>query len=294
MYREILYRGVSEDTNHIVEGVYWKDAEGNHRITYRNDKENFVFNHIIKPESLSEYIGIKDKNGVKIFSGDKVKRKAVNSSAGGRGEYLIKWNDEYAMFGLWSEKSEKFATDYHNRFYKIIPKNTEVVGNIYVVSDEKLMDSPIIGAMVNGLSGEINKQIVEDMIALGDTKPLKFYELPTNSDLEFEIPWEFIGQIDVLKNKTMDRTSVGTVYDPTREHLSLMNVTHYVKKIDVDDENHKIIGKIKLLQTHQGRKVQSDFSKGLIDILVIPVVYSDGVSVKIVERFDIKQIIRNS
>ena len=131
MDRSRLVRGTPQDQLSFGNCVYGSLLDM--RPINGNNAGVYIYTELGKirvvPETVEDFIGILDKNKNKIFEGDRVLRQPVNNSAGGRGEYLIKWNDGYAMFGLYRESSECFATDSHNRFYKIIPDKIEIIRN---------------------------------------------------------------------------------------------------------------------------------------------------------------------
>jgi uncharacterized phage protein (TIGR01671 family) len=73
--REYLYRGIRVDNHKLVEGYYVKAQKLN-----GDGYEHFIIeesadgrSHLVIPETVSEYIGIHDKNGTKIFENDIVK-----------------------------------------------------------------------------------------------------------------------------------------------------------------------------------------------------------------------------
>ncbi|NQZ76815.1 MAG: hypothetical protein HRT61_12060 [Ekhidna sp.] len=65
MKREILFRGKCPTSGEWFFGFYFIDGFGNHCIT--DNKCNL---HEVDPETVGQYTGLQDKNGVKIFEGD--------------------------------------------------------------------------------------------------------------------------------------------------------------------------------------------------------------------------------
>lgn len=73
--REILFRGKHTRTGEWVEGLLWKKKYNHNKlfISCFPDKDDNEEIYIIKPETIGQYTGLTDKNGIKIFEGDIVK-----------------------------------------------------------------------------------------------------------------------------------------------------------------------------------------------------------------------------
>lgn len=134
--REILFRGKRIDNGEWVEGGYYvvPDGEGGaiHRIAV-SDCERFEYNDVVvDPSTISEFTGLTDKNGKKVFEGDIVKDNAV-------------WHEEIPQIeshvnivgvekGCW--------IIFHDKWWDFLYTNAsdvEVIGNIH--DDFELLDN---------------------------------------------------------------------------------------------------------------------------------------------------------
>lgn len=130
--REILFKAKRLDSGEWVEGYYVRramrlvDEHGclcptySHRI-YRTDEGRQSF-YAVDPETLCQYTGLTDKNGVKIFEGDVV---VVYQG----------WNGEKKCTVLEKKRSVVVENDTVQYGLFGLEKQVSVIGNIHDKED---------------------------------------------------------------------------------------------------------------------------------------------------------------
>ena len=114
--REIKFRGFNKGTKKWYYGFFTRtEYTGDYWIDGRTSG-------IVEEDSIGQYTGLKDKNGVEIYEGDLVKFGALT--------HKVIWNEERASFVLMFEKKSFYMSDMDREKYN-------VVGNIY---EEKLKE----------------------------------------------------------------------------------------------------------------------------------------------------------
>lgn len=115
MIRDTFFRGKRKDTGEWIEGYFFKIWDRTFILWgMTNDIPNMIE---VIPETVSQFTGLVDKYGKKIFEGDII--------AKGLYPYEVRWNPEQVRWGIYSNDFEVVG------FTKFSESYFEVIGNIY-------------------------------------------------------------------------------------------------------------------------------------------------------------------
>ena len=111
--REILFRGKQRDNG---EWFYGDLIHLNHCVSIRSkDCARSVF-----PETVGQFTGLTDKNGMRIFEGDLIRSTETGETA------IVQWFSEHSAFMIWCKTSNQVGF-----LYECEKSIIEVIGNIH-------------------------------------------------------------------------------------------------------------------------------------------------------------------
>lgn len=141
MIRDILFRGKRLNNGEWVEGFPYITHGGEHQIRYYDSESNIEnCSHTVIPDTLGQFTGLTDRNGVKIFEGDIIRwHDNTELSVSGQiaevcyGEYIdadSHFGDVYSLgfyFKLFDEDKTCATINWLNE----CKNDFDIIGNIY-------------------------------------------------------------------------------------------------------------------------------------------------------------------
>lgn len=132
--REILFKAKRTDTGEWVEGYIYRQPPSIqmdgishwwiHVPPVDPDDKGGVFN--VDPETVVQYTGMNDKNGKKIFDGDRIRFVTWEEDVM---ERAVCWDQEHGRFCVWLNGAVTVGV---NRY---LSDDIEVIGNIHDKED---------------------------------------------------------------------------------------------------------------------------------------------------------------
>lgn len=127
--REIVFRG-KRINGEWAEGWYykrilWPDNVVDAIMIYDGENLSSVEYHAVFPETLGQFTGLTDRNGVGIFEGDIIRLRCGNYENVGK----VIYSEDNARFGIIDRQGEINFSFLHKHFVKQYA--IKVIGNIH-------------------------------------------------------------------------------------------------------------------------------------------------------------------
>lgn len=121
--RKIVFRGKQRDNG---EWFYGDLIHLNHCVSIRSKD----CARSVVPETVGQYTGLTDKNGMRIFEGDLIRSTETGETA------IVQWFSEHSAFMIWCKTSNQVGF-----LYECEKSIIEVIGNIHdnpeLIGDEE-------------------------------------------------------------------------------------------------------------------------------------------------------------
>ena len=136
--REVIFRGKRTDNGEWIEGsllgIDWCDKPSTYSIAPNTPVS--VFYSVI-PETVGQFTGLTDKNGVRIFEGDICRFKRFNDIYIGK----IVFNVKTASFVMWYQSIVgAYGEKATHKMLLSVCDDIEVIGNIH--DNPELLENP--------------------------------------------------------------------------------------------------------------------------------------------------------